>query len=92
MSVPGMSGSGADELVRGSIKDSALAGVIKIFRKRWPEAAMVILLQAGLMILLEEIAGRASVAAHGIYLGNGHGAFCNHLADALSRFSGYCLP
>ena len=39
-----------------------MAGVIKILRKRWPEATLVILLQAGLMVLLEEIAGRASVA------------------------------
>jgi hypothetical protein len=39
-----------------------LAGVIRILRKRWPEAALVILLQAGLMVLLEEIAGRTSVA------------------------------
>jgi hypothetical protein len=39
-----------------------LAGVIEVFRKRWPEAALVILLQAGLMVLLEEIAGQAAVA------------------------------
>ena len=38
-----------------------MSGVIEIFRKRWPETALVILLQAGLMVLLEEIVGRASV-------------------------------
>jgi len=43
-------------------KGPVLAGAIEILRKRWPEAALVILLQAGLMVLLEEIAGRASVA------------------------------
>ncbi|HIJ67507.1 MAG TPA: hypothetical protein HPP51_04405 [Planctomycetes bacterium] len=36
--------------------------MITVFRKRWPEAALVIILQALLMVLLEEIAGRASVA------------------------------
>jgi hypothetical protein len=43
-------------------KGPALAGVIKIFRKRWPEATLVILLQAGLMVLLEEIAGRTALS------------------------------
>ncbi|MHC4721129.1 MAG: hypothetical protein ACYS6I_00325 [Planctomycetota bacterium] len=36
--------------------------VIEILKKRWPEAALIIILQAGLMILLEEIAGQAAVA------------------------------
>jgi len=42
-------------------KESFLAAVVRILKARWPEAALVILLQAGLMVLLEEIAGRASV-------------------------------
>jgi hypothetical protein len=39
-----------------------LAAVFGILKARWSEAALVILLQAGLMILLEEIAGQAAVA------------------------------
>ena len=35
---------------------------IEILKKRWPEAALIIILQAGLMVLLEEIAGQAAVA------------------------------
>jgi hypothetical protein len=39
-----------------------LLDAIEILKKRWPEAALIIILQAGLMVLLEEIAGQAAVA------------------------------
>jgi len=39
-----------------------VSGVIEIFRKRWPEAALIILLQAGLMVLSEDIVFRSSLA------------------------------
>jgi hypothetical protein len=39
-----------------------LAAVVGILKARWPEATLVILLQAGLMVLLEEIAGRTALS------------------------------
>jgi hypothetical protein len=39
-----------------------LAVVVRILKARWQEATLVILLQAGLIVLLEEIAGRTALS------------------------------
>jgi hypothetical protein len=61
LSEPETSNSGVADLVRSAYlrKEPALVGVIEILKKRWPEAALVIVLQAGLMVLAEEISGQA---------------------------------
>jgi hypothetical protein len=49
--------------------------VIRIIRARWPEAALVILLLAGLLVLLDEVAGRAALAQQEASAQMGPGGF-----------------
>jgi hypothetical protein len=42
-----------------------LAAVFGILKARWPEAILIIVLQAGLMVLFEEIAGQVAVTQQG---------------------------
>jgi hypothetical protein len=59
-------------------KRSALAGIIGIFRKRWPEVILVVAFQAGLMVLLEEVSSKTLMSGE-----SGGAALPGHIAFIL---------